>query len=480
MSQHKLTLPGYQSTGNSWRQVVNPWNREPIAEVEMADDAAIAHAIVTARSTLESGWSDTPVYRRCEILKKAAAIIKSRAEELAMLIATEGGKPLKDARVEAARAAVTLEEAASAGMGLEGRQWGMQRAAGSENKIAFTIWEPIGVVLAVSAFNHPLNLPCHQAGPAIAAGNTVLLKPATSTPLCSIKLAEILLEAGLPEGVLQVVPAPGAAASALVKSPEVNFLTFIGSAKVGWNLRRIMADGTRMSAEHGGNAASIVMADADLAASMPRIVLSAYYHAGQVCVSTQRLYVEKPLMDDFCAALVEQAAALKVGDARDLATTIGPIIEPEELVRVETWVDEAVANGTRVLLGGGRETDTTYKATVLTNAPEDSKVIAKEVFGPVVTVQPVDSLEEAVTKVNASTAPFQSSIFTQDLDKALYAARKVEASAYMINDMTAFRVDWMPFGGRKHGGLALGGLEHCVRDMSEEKLIVLNPKPPVS
>jgi acyl-CoA reductase-like NAD-dependent aldehyde dehydrogenase len=480
MSQHKLTLPGYQSTGNSWRQVVNPWNREPIAEVEMADDAAIAHAIVTARSTLESGWSDTPVYRRCEILKKAAAIIKSRAEELAMLIATEGGKPLKDARVEAARAAVTLEEAASAGMGLEGRQWGMQRAAGSENKIAFTIWEPIGVVLAVSAFNHPLNLPCHQAGPAIAAGNTVLLKPATSTPLCSIKLAEILLEAGLPEGVLQVVPAPGAAASALVKSPEVNFLTFIGSAKVGWNLRRIMANGTRMSAEHGGNAASIVMADADLAASMPRIVLSAYYHAGQVCVSTQRLYVEKPLMDDFCAALVEQAAALKVGDARDLATTIGPIIEPEELVRVETWVDEAVANGTRVLLGGGRETDTTYKATVLTNAPEDSKVIAKEVFGPVVTVQPVDSLEEAVTKVNASTAPFQSSIFTQDLDKALYAARKVEASSYMINDMTAFRVDWMPFGGRKHGGLALGGLEHCVRDMSEEKLIVLNPKPPVS
>jgi acyl-CoA reductase-like NAD-dependent aldehyde dehydrogenase len=222
------------------------------------------------------------------------------------------------------------------------------------------------------------------------------------------------------------------------------------------------------------------MADADLAASMPRIVLSAYYHAGQVCVSTQRLYVEKPLMDDFCAALVEQAAALKVGDARDLATTIGPIIEPEELVRVETWVDEAVADGTRVLLGGGRETDTTYKATVLTNAPEGSKVIAKEVFGPVVTVQPVDSLEEAVTKVNASTAPFQSSIFTQDLDKALYAARKVEASAYMINDMTAFRVDWMPFGGRKHGGLALGGLEHCVRDMSEEKLIVLNPKPPVS
>lgn len=480
MSKHKLTLPGYQSTGNSWRQVVNPWNREPIAEVEMADDAAIAHAIVTARSTLESGWSDTPVYRRCEILKKAAAIIKSRAEQLAMLIATEGGKPLKDARVEAARAAVTLEEAASAGMALEGRQWGMQRAAGSENKIAFTIWEPIGVVLAVSAFNHPLNLPCHQAGPAIAAGNTVLLKPATSTPLCSIKLAEILLEAGLPEGVLQVVPAPGAAASALVKSPDVNFLTFIGSAKVGWNLRRIMADGTRMSAEHGGNAASIVMADADLAASMPRIVLSAYYHAGQVCVSTQRLYVEKPLMDDFCAALVEQAAALKVGDARDLATTIGPIIEPEELVRVETWVDEAVADGTRVLLGGGRETDTTYKATVLTNAPEGSKVIAKEVFGPVVTVQPVDSLEEAVTKVNASTAPFQSSIFTQDLDKALYAARKVEASAYMINDMTAFRVDWMPFGGRKHGGLALGGLEHCVRDMSEEKLIVLNPKPPVS
>ncbi len=480
MSQYKLTLPGFQSAGKNWRTVVNPWNREPIAEVEMVDDAAIAQAIATARNTFESGWSATPVYKRCGILKKSAAMVRERAEELAMLIATEGGKPLKDARVEAARAAVTLEEAAAAAMGLEGRQWGMQRAAGSENKLAFTVWEPIGVVLAISAFNHPLNLPCHQAGPAIAAGNTVLLKPATSTPLCSIKLAEIMLEAGLPEGVLQVVPAPGAAASALVKSPEVNFLTFIGSAEVGWNLRRIMANGTRMSAEHGGHAASIVMADADLTASMPRIVLSAYYHAGQVCVSTQRIYVEKPLMDAFCSALVEQASALKVGDARDATTTIGPIIEPEELVRVETWVDEAVASGTRVLLGGSKDTDTTYQATVLTNAPEDSKVIIDEVFGPVVTVQPVDSLEEAVTKVNASTAPFQSSIFTQDLDKALYAARKVEASAYMINDMTAFRVDWMPFGGRKHGGLALGGLEHCVRDMSEEKLIVLNPKPPVT
>ncbi len=479
MSRCKLTLPGYQSAGNTWRTVVNPWNREPIAEVEMADDPAIAHAIAVARNSFASGWSTTPLYQRCDILKRAATMVRERAEELAMLIASEGGKPLKDARVEAARAAVTLEEAASAAMGLEGRQWGMQRAAGSENKIAFTVWEPIGVVLAVSAFNHPLNLPCHQAGPAIAAGNTVLLKPATSTPLCSIKLAEILLEAGLPEGVLQVVPAPGAAASALVKSPEINFLTFIGSAEVGWNLRRIMADGTRMSAEHGGNAASIVMADADLNASVPRIVLSAYYHAGQVCVSTQRLYVERPIVDDFCAALVEQTSVLSVGDARDPETFIGPLIEPEELVRVEQWVDEAVAAGTQVLLGGSRNTDTTYKATVLTNAPEDAKVIAHEVFGPVVTVQPVDSLEEAITKVNASTSPFQSSIFSQDLDKALYAARKVEASAYMINDMTAFRVDWMPFGGRKHAGLALGGLEHCVRDMSAEKLIVLNPKPPV-
>ena len=480
MDRYPLELPGYRTQEPEFQPVVCPFDREPLAEVEFASEQALAHALTVARRTQDETWRKTPVWKRVEILRTVAGKIRADRENLAMLIASEGGKPLRDALVEADRAAVTLEECASAALALSGEEMGMQRAPGSENRLAFTIREPIGVVLAICAFNHPLNLACHQAGAAIAAGNTCILKPATSTAVSSIVLARLLRECGLPEGVLQVVPAPGRRANLLVQSPLVDFITFIGSAEVGWGIRRNAADGTRMALEHGGNAASIVLSDADLDRAVPLITRGAFYHAGQVCVSTQRLYVERGIEPEFTARLLEASRPLVCGDARDAATDVGPLIEPEEVTRVHEWVDEARKAGTEVLLGGEPISETVYGATVLRGAPEDANVMAHEVFGPVVVVQPVDGLAEAIEKVNRSENPFQSSIFTQDLDRAMHAAREVRANAYMVNDLTAFRVDWMPFGGRKNAGLGLGGTDHGVHEMTQEKLIVLNLKTPTS
>lgn len=475
-SKYNLNIPGYSGETDSWETVYCPFDRKPVANVELADKPALEHSLKVARETFDSGKASMPAWKRAELLRAVASKIKERKVEFANLIATEGGKPLKDALIEAARSAVTLEECASAALKMEGREWGMQRAPGTENKMAFTIREPIGVVLAISAFNHPLNLACHQIGTALAAGNTVIMKPGVSTPLCSILLAEIIEECGLPEGALQVVLTSNEDAGTLVSSSKIDYLTFIGSARVGWMLRRTIANGTRMAAEHGGNAASIVLADANLDRALPLIVRGSYYHAGQVCVSTQRLYVERSIEAEFTERLIELAKKLKWGDARDADIDVGPLIEPREVTRVDNWVKEAVQGGAELLLGGRPVSNTVYETTVLRDASESSKVICEEVFGPVVTVQPVNSLDEAIEKVNASENPFQSSIFTQDIDKALSTAKRIHANAFMINDLTAFRVDWMPFGGRKVAGLGMGGTENSVMEMSEEKLIVFNPK----
>jgi len=474
MERHPLRLPGYAAATPDFRPVVCPFDREPLFEVEFANEEALGHALAAARRIQDTVWRTTPAWKRAEILRGVAGEIRANQDALAMLIASEGGKPLKDARIEAARAAVTLEECANAAIRLDGEEIGMQRAPGTENRLGFTHREPIGVVLAISAFNHPLNLACHQAGTAIAAGNTCILKPASSTPLSAIKLAEMFASCGLPDGVLLIVPAPGGQIGRLVESPLVDFISFIGSAEVGWKIRRQMADGTRMAAEHGGNAASIVLADADLDHAVPLLTRGAFYHAGQVCVSTQRIYVERSIEPELTRRLLDAATPLKCGDAREADTDVGPLIEPEEVTRVHAWVSEATRAGAEVLLGGEPLTDTVYRTTVLRGAPEESRVISHEVFGPVVVVQPVDTLDEAIEKVNRSENPFQSSIFTQDIDRAFRAARGVEANAYMINDLTAFRVDWMPFGGRKLAGLGLGGVDHGVTEMTEEKLVVLN------
>lgn len=347
--------------------------------------------------------------------------------------------------------------------------------AASANRRAFSLAEPIGVVVAVSAFNHPLNLIAHHVGPAIAAGCPVIVKPAENTPLSCWRLVRIFHEAGLPpEWCQALVTENHDVAEALVTDSRVGFLSFIGSAKVGWMLRSKLAPGARCALEHGGVAPVIVAADADLDVAVPKLLKGGFYHAGQVCVSVQRVFADSSIAQELAARLAEGAGNLRIGDPTEQATEVGPLIRPGEVSRVAEWVDEAVAGGGVALSGGKVLSETTYACTVLENPPADIRVSTQEVFGPVVCVYSYDEINEAITRANALPYAFQAAVFTQDIDTAMRVSRDLDASAVMVNDHTAFRVDWMPFAGLRESGLGVGGIPYTIRDMLVRKMVVLS------
>jgi acyl-CoA reductase-like NAD-dependent aldehyde dehydrogenase len=456
-----------------FRQVLSPNDGKLIAEVEIANEEIALSSVSALDDSRRGEYGKMPAYRRAEILSHVARKIRARSEELAILIASEGGKPLKDARVEVARAANTTQLAAEEATRIQGEAINMDGSAAGAGHTAFITREPIGLVMAISAFNHPLNLIAHQVAPAIAAGCPVLVKPASTTPLSAILYVDMCIEAGLPENAAIVLPMSGQVAEKAASDQRVRFISFIGSAAVGWGLRRKIADGTRIALEHGGAAPVIVEPDADLADTLPRLVKGGFYHAGQVCVSVQRIYAHQSIATQLAERIGEEAKKLVVGDARDEATDVGPIITKDELDRVASWVDEAKSRGTKLLIGGARTQFQHYQPTVAF-APEDStKIVKEEVFGPVVDVLPYATLDEAIARANSTELAFQASIFTSDVKKALRAAKELDATAVMINDHTAFRVDWMPFGGRKHSGLGLGGVKYSIHEMTEPKLIVM-------
>ncbi|MCA9750832.1 MAG: aldehyde dehydrogenase family protein, partial [Gemmatimonadetes bacterium] len=341
-------------------------------------------------------------------------------------------------------------------------------------RIAFTIREPMGVVVALSAFNHPVNLIAHQVAPALAGGNTVVVKPASTTPLSAIRMVEIFREAGFPPESVICTPCPGAAAEQLVRDPRTRFVTFIGSDSVGWHLRSVMNPGARFSLEHGGEAAVVVAKSADVDRAIPALVKGAFYHAGQVCISVQRIYAHASLREELETRLVKAAAKLTVGDPTHADTDVGPIITPEERQRVADWVGRAVERGAKLLLGGNELPGQCYEVTVLADPPEDSEVVTHEVFGPVVSVLEFEQEEDVVARVNRSRNPFQAAVFAQDVDAAFRLSRRINANAVVVNDHSAFRVDWMPFGGRENAGFGMGGVRYAVHEMTREKLIVLN------
>jgi acyl-CoA reductase-like NAD-dependent aldehyde dehydrogenase len=349
----------------------------------------------------------------------------------------------------------------------------MDASAAGVGRTAFTVREPIGSVLAISAFNHPLNLIAHQVGPAIAAGCPVLVKPASTTPLSAIRYVEMCREAGLPEGAAIVLPMSGQTAEKVAIDPRVRFISFIGSGSVGWALRRRIADGTRIALEHGGTAPVIVEADADLDDAVPRLVKGGFYHAGQVCVSVQRIYAHRSIARQLAERITAEAKKLVVGDARDERTDIGPIITKDELERVADWVEESRKGGAKLMCGGSKTGHQHYQATVIYEPKDTDDVVHREVFGPVVDILPYDTLDEAIGRANSVPDAFQASIFTTRVATALRAAHQLDATAVMVNDHTAFRVDWMPFGGRKVSGLGLGGVPYSVHEMTEPKLIVM-------
>ena len=454
--------------------VLSPYSGEVVGTVELADSTGLAHAldVATALFADRDGWLEP--HERAAVLRRAAAIVSGRAEELARLIASEGGKPLTDARVEAARAANGLELCAELVGHNPGEEIPMGLTAATTGRLAFTTREPIGVVAAVSAFNHPLNLIVHQVGPPLATGCPVIVKPAGDTPLSCLELAGILTEAGLPPGWVTALPCDTDVAEQLVTSDRIGFFSFIGSARVGWYLRSKLAAGVRCSLEHGGAAPLIVDAAADLDRAVPLILKGGYYHAGQVCVSVQRVFADASVFADLVDRLAAGVEALTVGDPLDADTEVGPLIRAGEVERVGEWVDEAVSGGA-VLAAGGKALDhQCYLPTLLIDPPADARVMQQEVFGPVVDLVTTHSLDEAVYRANEVPWAFQAAIVTQDVDAALWAGRRLNATAVMVNDHTAFRADWMPFGGRGPSGLGMGGMTPAVEELTQPKMIVFN------
>ncbi|MTI63074.1 aldehyde dehydrogenase family protein [Methylophaga sp.] len=472
-----LMIAGLSKSDADKAEVYSPYNDQLIGTVDQANQADIDQALDTAYGLFRdrSKWLST--VERIEILEKAIAMMKDQAELLAVGAAEEGGKPLADSNVEMARCIDSLracvdvlrnDAPATVPMGIN---------PASQHRLTMMRKEPIGVVVAISAFNHPLNLIAHQVGPAIASGCPVIVKPAEKTPLSCYRLVEIFHRAGLPpEWCQALLTQDHHLAEYLATDSRVAFLSFIGSARVGWHLRSKLAPGARCALEHGGVAPVIVAEDANLDTALPGLAKGSFYHAGQVCVSVQRIYAERSVARELAEKLADAADKMTVGDPLSDKTDVGPIINKSELNRIASWVQEAVDKGGELLCGGQTLPFNCYAPTVLFDPPATAKVSNEEVFGPVVCVYPVDDIEQAINKANGLEFAFQASVYSRNIDTAMLAADRLDASAVMINEHTAFRVDWMPFAGLKHSGLGTGGVPYTMHDMQIEKMIVLTSK----
>ena len=474
MSMHiEIKIPGATVSGDPLR-VFAPYDKRLLATVDSADAAAIEQALTTAFTLFRDRGRWLSKAQRISILEKCAVLMAEQRDALALVAAAEGGKPLVDSRVEIDRAIDGIRNCIECIRTSAGQEIPMGINAASASRMAMTQHEPVGVVVAVSAFNHPMNLIVHQVGPAIAAGCPVIIKPAEDTPLSCFRLVELLREAGLPEAWCQpLVVANLDVATQLVTDSRVGFFSFIGSARVGWMLRSRLAPGARCALEHGGAAPVIMADDADLDTALPLLAKGGFYHAGQVCVSVQRVFCQQDSAEQVAKALAAIARELRVGDPTEAATEVGPLIRPREVARVHEWVSEAVAAGARLLCGGEVLSDSCYAPTVLLDPPGDSRVSQLEVFGPVVCVYSCDGIDAAIMAANDVPVAFQAAVFTASLDTALQCYRQLDASAVMVNDHTAFRVDWMPFAGLRESGLGVGGIPHTFHDMQIEKMLVV-------
>lgn len=457
-------------------KVYNPYNQKLIKEIPKVGKKEVLKALEIAYDLFQDRKNWIPAFKKIEILEKVQDIMKSKIEELTKTAAEEGGKPYQDSKVEVLRAINGVKLAAQEISQLAGKQIPMGLTEASINRIAFTTREPIGVVASISAFNHPLNLIIHQTVTAFAAGCPVIVKPASTTPLSCLAFIEILKEAGVPEGWVQSILTDNESAEALVTDKRVNFLSFIGSAKVGWYLKSKVADGTRVAMEHGGAAPVIVEKDAVLEDMIPALTKGGFYHAGQVCVSVQKVFVHEDIARDVAEKIATEAKKLVVGDPLDKNTEVGPLILPKEVDRIEEWVNEAKESGAEVLCGGKRISDTCFEPTVLWNPSQEISVSKEEIFGPVVCIYPYSDREKAIELANALPYHFQAAVFTQELEIALDTVQKLNATAVMVNDHTAFRVDWMPFGGRDASGEGMGGIPYSMHEMTREKLMVIKSK----
>jgi acyl-CoA reductase-like NAD-dependent aldehyde dehydrogenase len=468
-AEKKLLLGGEWVETGDWSEVRSPYSGEVIGRVATAGAAEARRAVDAAEAAMRE---PLPAHKRAEILVRVAGSLGRRHEEVAQLISAEAGKPLKAARVEAARAMSTFTMAAVEARKLAGEMVPMDASQAGAGKLAFTLRLPIGVVGAISPFNFPLNLVAHKIAPALAAGCAVVLKPASQTPFSALLLAELETDAGLPPGWLNVLVGPASEiGDVLVEDPRVRAITFTGSGGVGWKLAE-RAPRKRVNLELGNATPVIVEADADLDDVATRLAANAFSFAGQSCISVQRIYVQRDAYDGLLARFVPKVESLVVGDPADESTDVGPLIDADARERVLAWIEEARDAGAEILTGGELEGDL-IRPTVIANAAPELKVSCEEVFGPVCTVTPYDTLDEAIELANGTRYGLQAGIFTRDVKRALAAAQRLEFGGVTVNEAPTFRADQMPYGGVKDSGNTREGPAYAVRELTEERLVVL-------
>jgi len=463
--------------GGKWVQGVEhtplyaPYSGEEIAMISSADVGMVEQAITAAQaaSPIMRKW---PAYRRATLLENISILLNERLEEAARIIALEAGKPIKTARGEVIRTIQTYKFASEEAKRIHGETIPLDAAIGGEGRLAYTVREPLGVVGAITPFNFPFNLVAHKVGPALAVGNTVVLKPASQTPLSALFLAEIAEQAGVPAGALNVVTGSGAVVGdRLVRDPRVMAITFTGSPAVGIDIRN-QAGLKRVTLELGSNSAVIVDRNVELDEVIPRCIFGAFAYSGQVCISVQRIYVIRERYEEFVRRFVVETRGLRGGDSLSEDADYSAMVHPNETQRVLSWISEAVEQGAKIACGGELQ-GRILQPTVLTDVPADAKISCQEVFGPVVLIHPIDSIQQGIDLVNDSRYGLQAGVYTNHLATAMQAAEDLQVGGVMINDIPTFRVDHMPYGGVKESGMGREGVKYAVEELSEMKLVVM-------
>lgn len=474
MKHYKLFIDGNWIDTPNKAFVQDKYTGEPFASIAQAEDADVERAVQSAKNAFRK--IKLSPYHRYEILLKVSKLLLENKEHIAEILSREVGKPLKESRGEVQRAAFTFEIAAEEAKRITGEMVPVEATPGSENRLAFTLRSPLGVVCAITPFNFPLNLAAHKIAPALAAGNAVVLKPTQQCPVNSALLVQLLLDAGLPPGYINLVFGSGAkVGEQLLHNKDINFYSFTGSAQVGERIRDVI--GLRnCTLELGSNSAVIVHHDADIMDTSRLCVAGSFANAGQVCISVQRVYVHQDIYSKFLSEMKKQVEKLVVGNPLNDTTDMGPMISEKEVERIDQWVKEAVGQGAEVVTGGRKMDERTYLPTILTNVNREMKVVSNEVFAPVVVVIPYENIDWAINEINASQYGLQAGVFTSNTNLAMKAAKKIHTGGVVIGDTSSYRTDSMPYGGVKRSGIGKEGAKYAIKELTEEKIVIFNLK----
>jgi acyl-CoA reductase-like NAD-dependent aldehyde dehydrogenase len=468
-------VAGEERSGQDAFEVTSPFDGATVARVGTPTDADVEEAVAAAARTFEEESRVLPTHVRAEALLHISRRIAERAEEVAALIAREGGKPLKWSRIEANRAASTFRWAAETIRAMDGEALHLDTDPALGSRLGIVRRFPYGPVLGIAPFNFPVNLVAHKMAPSLAVGAPIIVKPASATPLGALFLGELFAETDLPRGMLSVLPLSSSRAEPLVKDRRIAKVSFTGSSPVGWRLKGLDPR-KHVTLELGGNAGVIVHSDADLDHAAERTAFGGYYQAGQSCIAVQRVIVQSEVYEPFVDRFVKQVESLKVGDPMDESTDVGPLIDSGALEKVSSYVDEAVAEGAEVLTGGERD-DPFYRPTVVADVRPEMKVCREEIFGPVTTVSRYETFEDAIEQVNGTAFGLQAGVFTRDIERAMLAHREIRVGGLILNDVSAFRADQMPYGGTKESGYGREGLRYAMEEMTEPRIMVLSNVP---